>query len=64
MSLGRPIQPDRCHYWDDTERGKLKRQKRMRWFSRDRKFQLRRERRRAKTDPECLPEYGKHAGYD
>jgi hypothetical protein len=39
-------------------------QKQYKWFKLKRKWQLRKERRRAKANPECEPEYGSYKGYE
>lgn len=62
MALGKPEQPDRIPR-DETERERFRRQKRSRWFHKQRKQQTRKERRKAKSDPEVVPEYGKSLGW-
>ena len=67
MGLGLPEQPDSgTHIVGDGQRYKnlLHRQKNLRWWHFQKRWQLRRERRRAKANPECWPEYGKCKGYE
>jgi hypothetical protein len=67
MSYGRPDQPDHPRFiggWDKPYNRKYHFQKRYRWFHWKRKWQIRRERRRAKANPECDPEYGLYKGYE
>lgn len=66
MSYGKPEQPDspRSVRWGNQFKNNYHKQRHYRWFKVAKKFQLRRERRRAKADPECVPEYGMYCGYE
>ncbi len=66
MSYGKPEQPDspRAVRKGKQFKNKYHFQKHCRRFQIAKRFQLRRERRRAKADPECMPEYGMYNGYE
>lgn len=53
--------------WKRPYRNRLgthwKRQGRSGWFTSEKRIQNKRERRRARINPECTPHYGKHHGW-